>query len=84
MKLPSGKWDNPKKLRNESTDLICYCYAGCVFFKVDKIDWDDPPAWADEWDNNPLVSKAGTKNPVIQQSSEISLEALQKLAGQLG
>lgn len=84
VKLPSGKWDNPKKLRNESTDLICYCYAGCVFFKVDKIDWDDPPAWADEWDNNPLVSKAGTKNPVIQQSSEISLEALQKLAGQLG
>jgi len=71
-------------LRNESTDLICYCYAGCVFFKVEKINWDDPPSWADEWDNNPLVSNLGSVNPVIPKSSESNVEALQKLAGQLG
>jgi len=82
--LSNGKWDNPKKLRNESTDLICYCYAGCVFFKVEKINWDDPPSWADEWDNNPLVSNLGSVNPVIPKSSESNVEALQKLAGQLG
>ncbi len=81
----NGKWENPKKLRNETTDLISYCYAGCVFFRVDKIDWDNPPVWADEWDNNPLVSSLGDRNPVRpEQNPEDGLDTLKKLAGQLG
>lgn len=77
-------WENPKGLRNESTDLLCYCYAGCLFLKADKLLWDDPPAWADEWDNNPLVTKDATINPVMRaKQDEDTLERIRKLAGEL-
>ena len=81
----NGKWENPKKLRNESTDLINYCYAGCIFFRVEKLNWDDPPSWADEWDRNPLVTSAGEDNPVkpVQQAGN-DVDKLRQLASQLG
>lgn len=85
IKLPNGKWDNPKKLRNESTDLIDYCYAGCVFLRVEKMNWDDPPSWAAEWDDNPLVTRMDDENPVKPESrSGVDKTSLQKLAEQLG
>lgn len=82
----TGKWENPKKLRNESTDLINYCYAGCVFLKAEKFDWDNPPRWAAEWDNNPLVTSVEDENPVkpkVQDGKE-QLDDFAKLAAQLG
>ena len=81
----NGKWENPKKLRNESTDLICYCYAGCVFLRVEKMDWDNPPSWAADWDQNPLVTALDDDNPVVPQARNSgTLDNLKKLAGQLG
>lgn len=50
-----GKWDNPKKLRNESWDLLCYCVAGCVsprFAGIEQIDWANPPSFAANWDDD--------------------------------
>lgn len=78
IKTPKG-WENPKKLRNESTDLINYTYAGCLNIRVNKIDWENPPRWADEWDNNSLVSDIESDNPIIPQQDS-ALEQLKKLS----
>jgi phage terminase large subunit GpA-like protein len=81
----NGKWENPKKLRNESTDLICYCYAGCVFLRAEKMDWDNPPSWAADWDQNPLVTALDDDNPVVPQARNSgTLDNLKKLAATLG
>jgi len=81
----NGKWENPKKLRNESTDLITYCYAGLIFLRVEKMNLAEPPTWAAEWDNNPLVTDLDSRNPVKpQQSEDGGLDELKKLASQLG
>jgi phage terminase large subunit GpA-like protein len=84
VRLPNGKWDNSRKLRNESTDLTCYCYAGCIHLRVERINWDDPPNWADEWDHNPMVVDAEAENPAKpSQGGDDALEELKKLAGDL-
>jgi len=66
-------WDNPLNKRNESFDLISYSDAGLKAVMIEKrltlIDWDKPPSWAANWDENNLVStveklsKAATKEP---------------------
>lgn len=50
-------WDNPRKLRNEAWDLLVYFLAICLHqqIRIERIDWTDPPGWADEWDDNDLV-----------------------------
>jgi phage terminase large subunit GpA-like protein len=53
-----GIWENPKKLRNEAWDLLCYAIAIALhpkFAGIEKIDWDDPPRWARDWNENDLV-----------------------------
>lgn len=55
---PKG-WTNPHKLRNEAWDLLNYCQAVCISDKllsVERIDWDNPPSWAAEWDKNTMIS----------------------------
>lgn len=80
-----GRWENLKKLRNESWDLLTYCYALCLYLRAEKINWDNPePMWAREWDNNNLVfseDSSGVRNdPNDQDVSEI----LKKLAKTVG
>jgi len=50
-------WENPRKLRNESLDLLCYALALTLthHINIERLDWDNPPSWAAEWDNNDLV-----------------------------
>lgn len=50
-------WENPKQLRNESWDLLCYTIALSLsrHIRAEQIDWDDPPEWAAEWDSNTLI-----------------------------
>lgn len=54
-------WVNTGGARNEAWDLLYYCIGACVssLLRVEAIDWGRPPAWADEWDRNPFVSKPG-------------------------
>jgi len=81
----NGKWENPKKLRNESTDLIDYCYAGCIFFRIEKMDWDNAPKWAGPWDENPLVVSTEDDSPTRPAQEDTgNLDKLKQLAGQLG
>lgn len=58
-------WENPGKRRNESWDLTYYAlglavrpadpHCPLLTFSWHRIDWDNPPAWAAEWDENDLV-----------------------------
>lgn len=50
-------WENPHRRRNESWDLLCYHIAGCVYRRVESVDWASPPPWLEEWDKNPLVAR---------------------------
>lgn len=52
-------WVNPGKQRNEAFDLLVYCMALCHSSRIrlQHIDWDNPPSWAAEWDENDLVSE---------------------------
>lgn len=79
VKNKNGTWENPKKLRNESTDLICYCKAGCHILKLNKINWDDPPKWLSTWDTNSNVIISGQSVKPESKSSD----GLKKLGGLL-
>lgn len=53
-------WDNFNSARNETFDLLGYAKAAYLI-KMDaywkkEINWDSPPAWAEEWDNNSEVN----------------------------
>lgn len=62
VRTPKG-WDNPGQRRNETWDLGYYALALCVspLLTVEQIDWDNPPGWAAEWDDNILVTAPNQK-----------------------
>lgn len=63
VRTPKG-WDNPKNLRNESWDLLVYCLALLLTPKIgiERINWESPPSWADDWDDNTLIIEKETDN----------------------
>jgi len=73
-------WDNPKKQRNESWDLLCYCVALSLsprHVNIERIDWASPPSWAAEWDKNDLILAAGAEQRFESQpKSDMGLERL--------
>ncbi len=48
-------WSKPGRGNNEAFDL--YVYNTVAYLKVggEKINWETPPPWATEWDNNSLI-----------------------------
>lgn len=56
IRTPKG-WENPASHRNETWDLSYYCigYATSIMIRAEKLDWDNPPSWAADWDDNDLV-----------------------------
>lgn len=71
-------WENLRRVRNESFDLYCYIkglfHAVQVEKRIKEIDWDNPPAWAAEWNNNSQVDLQVNENtaPVRQRRRVIS------------
>lgn len=61
-------WENKSGRRNEAWDLSYYCLGLCLHpdIRFEHIVWENPPAWAAEWDQNVLVIEPETKNPIIQ------------------
>ncbi len=51
----TGKWSRPGKRPNEAFDLCVYALAIYILLNAEKIDWQAPPAWAEEWERNMLV-----------------------------
>ena len=65
-------WENPKKLRNETWDLLVYDYALGIpprHIAAEHIDWENPPRWAEEWDDNDLVIEVEEGRPFVPVSA---------------
>lgn len=58
-------WEK-QQARNEAWDLLVYALALALFrpIKLEHIDWEDPPGWAAEWDDNDLVFNPDSKKAV--------------------
>lgn len=64
-------WENLNKLRNEAWDLCFYGLALCLMKEIrwEKMDWDEPPSWAMEWDENSLVFDPSTSKSLLESSA---------------
>jgi phage terminase large subunit GpA-like protein len=58
-------WEHNTNVRNEAWDLSYYCIGVAVsqFVRIESIDWNNPPSWADEWDKNDLVREPEAEKP---------------------
>lgn len=56
VRTPGKGWEKVLK-RNEAWDLFYYAIGTCVssLIGIDGVNWDKPPAFAADWDHNPLV-----------------------------
>lgn len=56
MRVPGEGWKKIAK-RNEAWDLFYYAIGACVssLIGIDRLNWDRPPPFAADWDDNPLV-----------------------------
>lgn len=65
-------WVNPRRFRNEAWDLFVYALTLTLHpnIRIEQIDWDRPPAWAEEWDANALVISADEKNPFVERPKD--------------
>jgi phage terminase large subunit GpA-like protein len=51
-----GRWEKVEGVaRNEAIDLMAMSHVAAWYWGMGRINWDSPPAWASEWDTNPLV-----------------------------
>jgi len=57
VRTPKG-WENPNKKPNEAPDLHTYNRAACIILRAERIDWDNPPSWAAEPDEQDAVAMA--------------------------
>lgn len=75
-------WQNLAKLKNEALDLLCYAIAVAVYRPIfwERIDWDNPEGWAEDWDDNDLVFDEGGKTiDEGQEEDDTELEDLGRL-----
>lgn len=82
-KNDKGKWENPKKLRNESWDLLVYFFAIIQHLGIDHINWSSPPSWASEHDENTLVSEKDSEIKFAPNSKN-EYDLIKSLGDQLG
>jgi len=65
-------WENIGNHRNESFDLLGYADAGIRIKLIMThgviLDWDKPPIWAREWDDNSLIKQG---NETEQQATSL-------------
>jgi phage terminase large subunit GpA-like protein len=86
IKDPKKGWINPRAYRNESWDLLAYCIAACLSQKVgiERIRFDDPPSWAERWDQNSLVFSPEVDKGKPFDAKPKSGYDMAKLAAELG
>jgi len=73
-------WENPRKARNEAWDLATYLFGILRHKKVDRINWESPPSFAEEAEKNPHFFPAG--KPVAEKARG-SYNSLADLASKL-
>lgn len=52
-------WEKRAHAKNEAWDLSYYCIGACVspLLVVEKMDWNNPPLWAADWETNNMISE---------------------------
>jgi phage terminase large subunit GpA-like protein len=62
-------WEKVSK-RNEAWDLLVYDIALCLNrpIRIETLDWDAPPAWAEDWDFNDMVFNPVTDKSIIESA----------------
>lgn len=78
VRLPTG-WDKKSGVSNEAWDLLCYCVSICLsrHVNLEHIDWEKPPRFAAEWDDNDFVFEPETETrPFEPKQSTVDLSAL--------
>ena len=73
-------WENPRKARNEAWELATYLFGILRHKKVDRINWESPPSFAEEAEKNPHFFPAG--KPVAEKARG-SYNTLADLASKL-
>jgi phage terminase large subunit GpA-like protein len=65
-------WQNPNNRRNEAWDLSYYALGLCVssLLPVEKIEWERPPLWAEEWDKNPMIFSPDKGKPFEREREQ--------------
>ncbi len=69
MREPGKGWIKVAR-RNEAWDLFYYAIGACAssLLTVDKLDWNKPPPFAAEWDDNPFVISANDNEAFADRS----------------
>lgn len=57
--------------RNEAWDLCYYALGMAISTEIrwEKMDWQDLPSWADEWDENSLVFDPSTSKSLLESAA---------------
>lgn len=64
VRIANKGWVNLGRRRNEALDLLYYFLGLCVrqqdsapwpLTRLEQFNWDEPPSWAKDWDENDLV-----------------------------
>ena len=71
-------WIRTGRVHNEAWDLGYYAIGLCVssLIGVERINWENPPTWAAEWDKNDLVANAGKERFAVSRRSDYDFAAL--------
>jgi len=79
VRTPKG-WVSTSRRRNEAFDLLYYAVSLLIDPRIqgEKMDWEDPPGWAKEWDKNDLVIEGDAAGGFVvhKRSRRKSLRAL--------
>ena len=67
----SKGWENKSGRRNEAWDLLYYALGLAIYHPIswERINWDDAPGWAAEWDQNDLVYDDSLNLPFTTHSN---------------
>lgn len=62
-------------IRNEAWDLFYYCLGACAskLLLIEHINWNNPPRWAAEWEDNDMISLPG-EAPRFSQSQPVEMD----------
>jgi phage terminase large subunit GpA-like protein len=69
--------------RNEAWDLSYYAIGLCIseYIRVEAIDWENPPKWAEVWDKNAYVYNPNSSTLATPDSEDYTFAKLGKLLG---
>jgi len=76
-------WEATRGIRNEAWDLLYYTLGACAsqILLVEKIDWLNPPSWADVWSRNPLVVRPNDPDSLTSVETSYNFAELGKSLG---